>query len=217
MTDTDLSADALGRLRPDELVELVDGLDASDPAASGLDVDALGRLVDPRKLRGDGFVRILAALDRLAAAGADVDLSRMEAATFARIISRASAEQVQGIMVRPDLRATMLDEIFRRMGDHLRPDRARHTNAVVHWRLAGGVGEGGFDRYETIIADGTCTVHRERTRDPRVTITMHPVDFLKLITRNASAPVLFMTGKVKVKGDLGFAAGMANLFDLPKG
>jgi putative sterol carrier protein len=217
MTDTDLSADALGRLRPDELVELVDGLDAADPAVSGLDVDVLGRLIDPRKLRKDGFVRILSALDRLAGAGADVDLSAMAAGTFARIISRASTDQVQGIMVRPELRTTMLDEIFRRMGEHLRPDRARHTNAVVHWRLTGGVGEGGFDRYETIIADGTCTVNRDRTRDPRVTITMHPVDFLKLITRNASAPVLFMTGKVKVKGDLGFAAGMTNLFDLPKG
>jgi putative sterol carrier protein len=217
MTDTDLSADALGRLRPDELVDLVDGLDPSEPGLAGLDVDVIGRLIDPRKLGKDGFVRILSALDRLAGQGADVDLSKMGAETFARIITRASTDQVQGVMVRPELRARMLDEIFRRMGDHLRADRAAHTNAVVHWRLTGGAGEGGYDRYETIIADGTCTVNHERTQDPRVTITMHPVDFLRLITRNASAPLLFMTGKVKVKGDLGFAAGMTNLFDLPKG
>lgn len=217
MTDTDLSADALGRLRPDELVDLVDGLDPSEPGLAGLDVDVIGRLIDPRKLGKDGFVRILSALDRLAGQGADVDLSKMGAETFARIITRASTDQVQGVMVRPELRARMLEEIFRRMGDHLRADRAAHTRAVVHWRLTGGAGEDGYDRYETIIADGTCTVNRERTQDPRVTITMNPVDFLRLITRNASAPLLFMTGKVKVKGDLGFAAGMTNLFDLPKG
>jgi putative sterol carrier protein len=217
MTDTDLSSDALGRLRPDELVDLIDGLDAAEPGLAGLDVDVIGQLIDPRTLRKDGFVRILTALERLAAAGAPLDLGKMAAGTFARMISRASTDQVQGVMVRPELRARMLDEIFRRMGDHLRADRAAHTAAVVHWRLTGGVGEGGFDRYETIIEEGTCTVHRESTRDPRVTVTMHPVDFLKLVTRNASAPVLFLTGKVKVKGDLGFAAGMTNLFDLPKG
>ena len=69
----------------------------------------------------------------------------------------------------------------------------------------------------TVIEHGTCVSHRERTREPRVTITAHPADFLRLITRNASGPVLFMTGKVKINGDLGFAAGLTTLFDLPRG
>jgi alkyl sulfatase BDS1-like metallo-beta-lactamase superfamily hydrolase len=140
----------------------------------------------------------------------------MNAGTFARLITRASTDQVQGILARPELRTRVLNEIFRRMGDHLRADRATHTRAVVHWRLTGGTGEGGYDRYETIIENGTCALHRESTRDPRVTITVHPVDFLRLITNNASGAVLFMTGKLKIKGDLGFAAGLTSLFDLPR-
>ncbi|MFD1048182.1 SCP2 sterol-binding domain-containing protein, partial [Kibdelosporangium lantanae] len=60
------------------------------------------------------------------------------------------------------------------------------------------------------------TVSRAMTRDARVTITMPPQDFLRLITSNASAPVLFMTGKLRIRGDLAFAAGMLGLFDLPK-
>ena len=47
-------------------------------------------------------------------------------------------------------------------------------------------------------------------------MTLTPADFLKLATGNASAPVLFMTGKLKVKGDLGFAAGFMSLFNIPK-
>ncbi|HEX4703571.1 MAG TPA: SCP2 sterol-binding domain-containing protein, partial [Pseudonocardiaceae bacterium] len=30
-----------------------------------------------------------------------------------------------------------------------------------------------------------------------------------------SGAVLFMTGKLKIKGDLGFAAGLTSLFDIP--
>jgi putative sterol carrier protein len=173
--------------------------------------------LDPRKVGKDRFVSLLAELDQQAAAGGQVDLSDLDAATFARLITRASADQLQGVLARPELRVRVLDEIFRRMGEHLRSDRATHTSAVVHWRLTGGTGDGGYDRYETVIEHGTCVSHRDRTREPRVTITAHPADFLRLITRNASGPVLFMTGKVKINGDLGFAAGLTSLFDLPRG
>ncbi|HVV24305.1 MAG TPA: SCP2 sterol-binding domain-containing protein [Pseudonocardiaceae bacterium] len=146
-----------------------------------------------------------------------LDLSQVDPHTFAAIVTQASGAQMTEVMGEPALRTKVLDEIFRRMGGHLRADRAAGVTAVVHWRLTGGTGEGGFDRYETIIENGTCTVNRTATRDPRVTITLSPIEFLRLITRNASAPVLFMMGKVKVKGDLGFAAGMTGLFDLPRG
>jgi hypothetical protein len=213
----DLSAEALGKLKPDRLVDLLDSLDPAHPGLASLDIDVIGRLTDPRKLSGDRFVRLLSALDRLARSGANVDLSHFDATTFARIITRASSSQVHAIMAVPELRARVLGEVFRRMGDHLRPERAAHTSAVVHWRLTGGTGEGGYDRYETVIEHGTCVVHRESTRDPRATITLHPADFLRLITHNSSGPVLFMTGKLKINGDLGFAAGLTSLFDLPRG
>ncbi|HEY3610202.1 MAG TPA: SCP2 sterol-binding domain-containing protein [Pseudonocardiaceae bacterium] len=214
---TDLSAEALGRLHPDRLVELLAGLAPDHPGLADLDINTIGRVIDPRTLSREQFVRLLAGLDRLAGLGANVDLSRMDAPTFARIISRASTDQVQGALGRPELRTRILNEIFRRMGDHLRTDRAVRTRAVVHWRLTGGTGDGGYDRYETVIEDGSCVVHSRSTRDARVTITLHPVDFLRLITNNASGPVLFMTGKLKIKGDLGFAAGLTSLFDLPHG
>ncbi len=214
---TDLSAEAIGRLHPDRLVELLNGLAPDHPGLADLDINTIGQAIDPRALSREQFVRLLASLDRLAALGANVDLSRMDAPTFARIISRASTDQVQGALGRPELRTRILNEIFRRMSDHLRTDRAAHTRAVVHWRLTGGTGDGGYDRYETVIEDGTCVVHSRSTRDARVTITLHPVDFLRLITNNASGPVLFMTGKLKIKGDLGFAAGLTSLFDLPRG
>ncbi|SDX27914.1 SCP-2 sterol transfer family protein [Amycolatopsis xylanica] len=109
-----------------------------------------------------------------------------------------------------------LDEIFDRMDAHLDRDRARELDVVVRWRLTGGSGEGGYDRYETVLADGACKVRREMGERPRVTITLAPSDFLKLVTRQATPAVLFVTGKIKVKGDLAFAAGLSGFFQLPK-
>ncbi|MGQ0838417.1 SCP2 sterol-binding domain-containing protein [Actinokineospora sp.] len=210
------SGRAIGALTPRELIELLDRMNPADVAAMDIDVDAIGRAIDPRTLGKNDLTALLGSLNRLAEAGADVDLAGMGAETFARIIAHASRDQVQSIMKDAGLRARVLGEVFRRMGSHLRADRVRDLHAVVHWRLTGGAGEGGYDRYQTVIDNGVCTVGREMDERSRVTITVSPVDFLKLITNNASAPVLFMTGKLKVRGDLAFAAGLIGLFDLPR-
>ncbi|MGH3492061.1 MAG: SCP2 sterol-binding domain-containing protein [Sciscionella sp.] len=67
-----------------------------------------------------------------------------------------------------------------------------------------------------MIAEGQCHATEGRANAPRVTITLSPTDFLRLIAGTASAPMLFMTGKIKIKGDLAFAAGLMSLFDLPR-
>jgi putative sterol carrier protein len=37
-----------------------------------------------------------------------------------------------------------------------------------------------------------------------------------VVSGNGNPVMLFMTGKLKAKGDLGLAANIANLFDIPK-
>ena len=216
MASSDLSAEALAGLSPTELVDLLAELDPADERIAQLDLNALATGIDPRGLSRADFVRALTELDRLAAGGADLELAAMDPHIFAGLIANASRGQVDSVMAHPLLRGRILDEIFRRMQTHFRPDRAGSARAVVHFRLSGSPSaDDGFDRYESIIDAGTCQATRGRTSEPRVTVTIGPADFLKLITRNASAPVLFMTGKLKVRGDLGFAAGMMTYFDLP--
>ncbi|GAA2991283.1 SCP2 sterol-binding domain-containing protein [Actinokineospora diospyrosa] len=202
----------LGALTQTELVELLERLTPEDVAALDIDVDAIGRAVDPRRLGRDDLGALLATLGRFP----EFALSGLAPTTFARIIATASAEQVRAVMADADLRERVLTEIFRRMSTHLRADRVAGLHAVVHWRFTGGSGADGYDRFETTIADGGCAVSREMTAPARVTITLSPADFCKLVTQNASAPVLFMTGKLKARGDIAFAAGLTGLFDLPR-
>ena len=54
-------------------------------------------------------------------------------------------------------------------------------------------------------------------REPRLTITLGAVEFLKVISGNANPMMMFMSGKLKAKGDLALAANIPNYFNLPKG
>ncbi|MGH3433683.1 MAG: SCP2 sterol-binding domain-containing protein [Thermocrispum sp.] len=132
-----------------------------------------------------------------------------------QLVSSAPPEQLDAALAHPALRGQLLDEIFRRMGSHVRSDKVRGMHAVVRWRLTDGSGDGGFDRYQCTLSDGACTVSKEMSEQPRVTITLSPADFVRLIAQQTSPAVLFVTGKLKVEGDLGFAAGLIGYFDLP--
>ena len=76
---------------------------------------------------------------------------------------------------------------------------------------------GGYDHYEVVVHDGVCRISEEPTGDPAVTIKIKPVDFLKLVTSNASGPLLFMRGRLKLDGDVMLASRLTGLFTIPKG
>jgi hypothetical protein len=180
---------------------------------SQVDIDAFARAVDPKLLDEKQFVQVIDTLDMLGRVGTGVNLAAMRTDTFVWFVARASAEQLTDLMAHPHLRHVVFDEVFRRMGEHLDPVRAATVKAVVHWRFTGATED--YDRFETVIENGVCTSGTEPSGDPRVTITLAPPDFLRAVTGGVSVAMLFMRGKVKVRGDIAFAATLINYFDLP--
>jgi putative sterol carrier protein len=145
-----------------------------------------------------------------------LDPSQVDAEELAKNMSQASDEQLAELMSGP-MREQILDEIFKRMELHFRADAARETEAVIWWRI-GGRADGGHDEFETVISAGSCSVGRGLDADEaRVTFMIGGADFLRLVTGNAAGPMLFMTGKLKIEGDMMFAASAASLFTIPKG
>jgi len=146
----------------------------------------------------------------------EIDPSQVDANELARNMSQASEEQLAELMSGP-MRGQILDEIFRRMSEHFRADAARDTEAVIRWRISGGPDDG-VDEYETVISTGACEVHEGFQADSaRVTFSVGGADFLRLVTGNVAGPMLFMSGKLKIEGDMMFAASAAALFTIPKG
>jgi putative sterol carrier protein len=143
------------------------------------------------------------------------DFTSVDPSQFAQMVKSASKEQLEAVMA-SDQRGKILDEIFSRFPAQFRPDKAGSTNAVIHWNI-GGRPDGGTDTYELVIADGTCTLSPTPQAEPKLTVSIGGVEFLQLVSGSANPMMMFMTGKLKAKGDLGLAANLANLFDLPKG
>jgi hypothetical protein len=149
---------------------------------------------------------------------ADLDLtdfSSIDAKQFAQMIKGASNDELAAAMS-GDKRGKVLDEVFNRMPALFRSDRAGATNAVVHWNV-GDRPDGGVDTYELVIADGACTLSPTPAHEAKLALTLGAVDFLKVVSGNGNPVMMFMTGKLKAKGDLGLAAKIGDLFDIPKG
>jgi putative sterol carrier protein len=89
------------------------------------------------------------------------------------------------------------------------------VDAVVHFKITGAP-NGDADVYEVVIRDGRVEVSNEPTApSARTTITMAPVPFLRLVTGQQSGPVMFMTGKLKLEGDVMFASRLTSFFRIP--
>ena len=147
---------------------------------------------------------------------AEADLADFKPEQFAELIAEASDRQLAELIHGP-LRKQVLDEIFGRMADHVEPSQVGNLDAVVHFKILDRPEEqgGGYDHYEVIFADGACRASDSPDHDPRVTIKVNGVHFLKLAAGKASGPVLFMTGKLKLEGDVMLASRLTSFFRIP--
>src|SRR3989440_3905536 len=132
-----------------------------------------------------------------------------------QIVAGATDQQLEELMA-SDSRKDILDDIFRRMAEHVDADRARDVNAVLHWKIYDNP-EGGYDHYEVVLEGGTCVVSETPSREPSITLKLKPADFLKLVSGTASGPTMFMTGKLKLEGDVMLASRLTSMFRIPKG
>jgi putative sterol carrier protein len=142
------------------------------------------------------------------------DFSSVDPKQFAQLVKNTPDAKIKEVL-QSDQRGKILDEIFSRMPTLFRADRAGSTNAVIHWNV-GDRPDGGADTYELVIADGACTLSPSPQHDPKLSLNLGAVEFLKVVTGTGNPVMMFMTGKLKAKGDLGLAANIANLFDIPK-
>jgi putative sterol carrier protein len=144
------------------------------------------------------------------------NLDQVAPEDFAKLIAESSDEQIAEVINGPQ-RKQVLDQIFSRMADHTEPEKIGNTSAVVHFKILDrpeGQG-GGYDHYEVVFEDRKCTASDKPERDPNVTIKVPPVEFLKLAANRASGPTLFMTGKLKLEGDVMLASRLTTFFRIP--
>ena len=102
-----------------------------------------------------------------------------------------------------------IDEVFTEMESRLEADSSKiqGMNAVYQFDLAG---DGGGEKWVKL-ADGNAEFGSGQAENPNITIAMAASDFLDLVDGKLDGTMAFMSGKLKVKGDMGLAMKLQNV------
>jgi putative sterol carrier protein len=71
-------------------------------------------------------------------------------------------------------------------------------------------------QYHCLIANESIEVQQGKHAAPNITITMKESDYLNLVNGKLNGQTAFMTGKLKIAGDMGLALRLQSLFK-PRG
>ena len=88
-------------------------------------------------------------------------------------------------------------------------DKAAGMNAVYQFNIDGP--EGG--QWAVKIADGDASVIEGASDSPSITITMTDENFVSLITGKLNGQTAFLTGKLKIQGDMTLAMKLQSVFN----
>ena len=101
-------------------------------------------------------------------------------------------------------------ETFDVMSGRFRPDKASGTNATIQYDVSGD----GGGTWHAVIKDGACTVNPGPATNPSLTLLISGQDWLDMLSGKQSGQMLFMSGKLKVKGDMGLAMKLGSMFQM---
>ncbi len=101
-------------------------------------------------------------------------------------------------------------ETFDAMAGRFRAEKAAGVNATIQYDIAGDQG----GTWHAVIKDGTCTVNSGAAATPNLTLAMSSQDWLDMVGGKLSGQMAFMSGKLKLKGDMGLAMKIGGLFQV---
>ncbi|REE97819.1 SCP2 sterol-binding domain-containing protein [Thermomonospora umbrina] len=105
----------------------------------------------------------------------------------------------------------MLDRVFALMGTRFVGERLGAESGVVQWDVTTPAG---VRSYHLTIADGVARgAAGPAVGAARVTLTVAAYDLLRLCAGTLGGATGFMTGKIKIKGDMMFGAKLPAVFD----
>ncbi|HLW69542.1 MAG TPA: SCP2 sterol-binding domain-containing protein [Candidatus Binataceae bacterium] len=103
---------------------------------------------------------------------------------------------------------TSCQEVFDNMAGRLNKDAAKGLNAVYQFDLSGD----GGGKWTVLINNEQCQVQSGAHASPNITLSMAANDYLDMVNGKLNGQMAFMTGKLKIAGDMGLALKLQSLF-----
>jgi len=88
-------------------------------------------------------------------------------------------------------------------------EAAKGLNAIYQFDLSGD----GGGKWQVAIKDQTIDVQEGQHATPNITISMSAQDYLDMLSGKLNGQVAFMSGKLRIAGDMGLALRMQSLFN----
>ena len=103
-----------------------------------------------------------------------------------------------------------ISEFMARMSAALIPGQAAGIDASIQLKLTGAQAA----EWVATIKDGKCTLAPGTHPAPKLTLRADSADFIQIFTGQMDGMQAFMTGKLKVTGDMGLAMKLLGLFKM---
>jgi putative sterol carrier protein len=134
---------------------------------------------------------------------------------FVRYVGRAPDKRLRRLMS-GRIGVRLVGAVKRAMEQRFNSDKVGELEAVVEFWITGR-GDGRSDNWQLVIEDGGCQASEELREEPDLTVEIDCVQFLRLVTGNASGPKLLLKGDLRLDGDLMLATRLPQLFRRPRG
>ncbi len=103
------------------------------------------------------------------------------------------------------------DQVVKQMPEFFLPEKAGNTNASIQFDLSGA----NAGKWFVKIAGGSASSGEGEIESPNLTLLADSQDWVKIMTGQLDGTAAFMSGKLKIKGDMGLAIRMQSMFRRP--
>ena len=103
------------------------------------------------------------------------------------------------------------EDIFKEMPNSLNADAAKGMNSTIQFNLSGDNG----GQWSVTIKDGKAEVTKGTASSPNMTLSMSSSDYVDMTMGKLNGQMAFMSGKLKISGDMGLAMKLQSLFERP--
>ena len=105
---------------------------------------------------------------------------------------------------------SQVSDFFAMVPERVNKDKITGMNCVYQFNIDGDNG----GKWAVKVADGDATVTEGAAESPSITLTMTDENFVNLVTGKLNGQTAFLTGKLKIQGDMTLAMKLASVFNL---
>jgi putative sterol carrier protein len=105
---------------------------------------------------------------------------------------------------------SQVSEFFDRIPERVNKDKIQGMNATYQFNITGENGQQHWVKFE----NGEVTHGEGTAENPNITLTMEDENFVNLVTGKLNGQTAFLTGKLKIQGDMALAMKLQSVFAL---